>query len=133
MLFAIIISVILWCWWTLVGTSIITCGILVKVKPITKFLVSAPIGFAIWQVAYVFIGLIIKVDKWLTISMIIASIILIFINRKELILTDLKKCKELEQIRKLAYFPNFKYMVQMYIRWENPFLRKYENGGEWNE
>jgi len=33
-------------------------------------------------------------------------------------LTDLKKCKELEQIMELAYFPDFKFMIQMYIRWE---------------
>ena len=35
-------------------------------------------------------------------------------------MTDLKKCKELEQIVKLVYFTNFKSMVQMYIRWEGP-------------
>ena len=33
-------------------------------------------------------------------------------------MTDFKKCKELEQIMELAYFPDFKFMVQMYIRWE---------------
>ena len=33
-------------------------------------------------------------------------------------MTDLKKCKELEQIMELAYFPDFKFMIQMYIRWE---------------
>ena len=35
-------------------------------------------------------------------------------------MTDLKECKELEQIVKLVYFTNFKSMVQMYIRWEGP-------------
>ena len=33
-------------------------------------------------------------------------------------MTDLKKCKELEQIMELAYFPDFKFMIQKYIRWE---------------
>ena len=33
-------------------------------------------------------------------------------------MTDFKKCKELEQIMELAYFPDFKFMIQMYIRWE---------------
>ena len=44
-------------------------------------------------------------------------------------MTDLKKCKELEQIVKLVYFTNFKSMVQMYIRWEVPKKVRMEEKG----
>ena len=44
-------------------------------------------------------------------------------------MTDLKKCKELEQIMELAYFPDFKFMIQMYIRWEVPKKVRMEEKG----
>lgn len=44
-------------------------------------------------------------------------------------MTDLKKCKELEQIVELVYFTNFKSMVQMYIRWEVPQKVRMEEKG----
>ena len=44
-------------------------------------------------------------------------------------MTDLKKCKELEQIVELVYFTNFKSMVQMYIRWEVPKKVRMEEKG----
>ena len=44
-------------------------------------------------------------------------------------MTDLKKCKELEQIMELAYFPDFKFMIQMYIRWE--VLKKVRMEEKW--
>ena len=44
-------------------------------------------------------------------------------------MTDFKKCKELEQIMELAYFPDFKFMIQMYIRWE--VLKKVRMEEKW--